>query len=113
MKDRDKKFVCSIINHIENIEDYVNRISSLDDFSSNSLIQDAVLFNLLQIGEISKTKISDAFKKKYSDIPWDKIYGFRNRLVHDYDNIILTVVYEIVIDDLTTLKNKFLKIQIK
>ncbi len=48
---------------------------------------------------------------KYSDIPWNKIYGFKNRLVHDYDNIILTVVYDVVFDDLPILKNQFLNIE--
>jgi len=107
MKERDRKFITNIVAHINSIEVYMDGILSLEEFSINSLIQDAVVFNLLQIGELAKTKISDRFKKDYSDIPWNKIYGFRNRLVHDYENIILTVVYDVLVEDLPLLKKKF------
>lgn len=104
MNDRDRKTLISIEKHITVILQYMKGISTLDEFSDNSLVQDAVVFNLLQIGELAKSKLSDTFKKTHSDIPWNDIYGFRNRLVHDYENIILTIVYEAITEDLPTLK---------
>jgi uncharacterized protein with HEPN domain len=81
MKDRDVKTLISIEKHITVVFQYMRGISSLDEFSDNSLVQDAVVFNLLQIGELAKSKLSDSFKRTHRDIPWNDIYGFRNRLV--------------------------------
>lgn len=105
MNERDKKVLINIGKHIKVVFQYMTGISTLDKFSENSLVQDAVVFNLLQIGELAKSKLSDSFKKTHSDIPWNDIYGFRNRLVHDYENIILTIVYEAITEDLPKLKN--------
>lgn len=110
MKGRDIKTLINIEKHITVIFQYMKGISSLDEFSDNSLVQDAVVFNLLQIGELAKSKLSDSFKKTHSDIPWNDIYGFRNRLVHDYENIILTIVYEAITEDLPTLKKLIKKV---
>jgi len=100
MIERDRKAIERIIHHIELINQYMKPISTLDDFNNNSIIQDAVVFNFLQIGEIAKNRISDKIKKQYTFIPWNKLYGFRNRLVHDYTNIILNVVYDTIVEDL-------------
>jgi uncharacterized protein with HEPN domain len=54
MNDRDVKAIKRIITHIENILDYVKSIHSLEDFTHNQLVVDAVVFNLAQIGEIAK-----------------------------------------------------------
>ena len=103
MIERDRKAIERIIYHIEMITEYMEPISTLDEFSNNSIIQDAVVFNFLQLGEIAKTRISDEMKRQFSSIPWNKLYGFRNRLVHDYKSIILDVVYNVIIEDLESL----------
>lgn len=106
MIERDKKAIERVIHHIEMIKEYMKPISTLDDFDNNSIIHDAVVFNFLQIGEIAKTRISEDTKKQYSCIPWNKLYGFWNRLVHDYTSIVLNVVYETIIEDLEKLYNQ-------
>ena len=105
MNERDKKALINIGKHINVVFQYMEGISSINEFSDNSLVQDAVVFNLLQIGELAKSKLSDSFKRVHKAIPWNDIYGFRNRLVHDYENIILTIVYEAITEDLPKLKN--------
>jgi uncharacterized protein with HEPN domain len=103
MKDRDTKVINRVITHINNIRKYMKDISNVNDFSNNSLICDAVVFNLMQIGELTKMKFSDSFKQKQKEIEWNKIYGFRNRLVHDYMGVNLDIVYKIVIEDIPKL----------
>ena len=107
MKERDKKAIIRIIHHIETIQNYMDGISILDEFTNDTLLQDAVVFNLVQIGEIAKTRISDDFTKYQTTIPWKKMYGFRNRLIHDYTNIIIDIVYDTVVEDLPALLIKF------
>jgi len=58
---------------------------------------------LSQIGEISKHRISSKLKESTSNILWHEIYGFRNRIVHDYDQINMNVVYDAVKEDLPNL----------
>lgn len=81
----------------------MNDVESLKDFDGNSLKKDAVVFNLLQIGELSNKKLTSDFKTAYDSIPWLHIYGLRNRIVHDYDNIHSEMVYQTVTNDLIDL----------
>jgi uncharacterized protein with HEPN domain len=78
-------------------------VKSLNDFDGDSLKKDAVVFNLLQIGELSNNKLTDDFKKSHDSIAWVQIYGLRNRIVHDYDNIHSSLVYEMITHDLIEL----------
>ena len=47
MKERDKKAVIRIIHHIETIQTYMDSFSILGEFSSDTLLQDADVFNLV------------------------------------------------------------------
>ncbi|MBE0700799.1 MAG: DUF86 domain-containing protein, partial [Acholeplasmataceae bacterium] len=100
MNDRDFKAITRIIIHIENVLDYMKTISTFEGFNHNQLVIDAVVFNLSQIGEISKHRISSNLKESTKHIPWHEMYGFRNRIIHDYDQIKMNVVYETIKEDL-------------
>jgi len=43
------------------------------------------------------------FKKTYPSIPWRAIKGLRNRIVHEYGNVDLTIVYDTVKKDIPEL----------
>jgi uncharacterized protein with HEPN domain len=103
MKDRDIKAISRMIDHIDNILLYTQAIRSPEDFDSNQLVADAVVFNLSQIGEIAKHRVSSRLKDTYAAIPWHEMYGFRNRIVHDYDQINMLVVYETISEDIPAL----------
>ena len=55
-------------------------------------------------------RISDFVKKNNNHIPWKDIKGLRNRLVHDYGNVILDFVYNTITMDLKILKEYFLNL---
>lgn len=42
-------------------------------------------------------------KQKRKMIPWNAMYGMRNRIVHDYGNVDLKVVYETLKNDIPEL----------
>lgn len=113
MNDRDVKAISRVIIHIENILDYTKNIQSLEDFNQNQLVVDAVVFNLSQIGEISKHRISSNLIDSNVNIPWHEMYGFRNRIVHDYDQVNMTVVYDTVKDDLPILLNQLIELKVQ
>ncbi len=64
------------------------------------------MFRLVQLIENVKN-VSDEFKSKYSYIPWGKIIGFRNGIVHEYGKTDYLVVYETATQDLEELKEIF------
>ena len=57
----------------------------------------AITTPLYNIGE-QAYYLSDDFKEKHNDIPWNKISGLRHRLVHDYDNTNWTLICSIIFD---------------
>lgn len=74
----------------------------IDELNANELLLDSMLFRMIQISENSK-KLSDEFKQKHSLVPWNAVYGFRNRIVHDYGNVDLNIIYETLKNDIPDL----------
>ncbi len=77
-----------------------------DSFRKNSILVEACIFNLSQIGEISH-KVSEDYQKKHPDIPWRTLYGLRNQIVHEYEGVNLVIVWDIITEDLPKLREKF------
>ena len=48
-------------------------------------------------------KLSLSFKEMNSQISWNDIIGFRNRIVHDYGKTDYSIVYEVVSNDIPAL----------
>ena len=69
---------------------------------SNELLSDSIMFRLIQISENS-IKLSDVFKSSHSYIPWYAIKGMRNRIVHDYGEVELDIVYQTVTEDIPSI----------
>lgn len=103
MNARNEKTLTKILNHINKIQKYMKEVKSFDEFDGDSLKKDAVVFNLIQIGELSNKKLTDDFKKTHESIPWLQIYGLRNRIVHYYDSIHSKLVFQTITHDLIKL----------
>lgn len=86
---------------IEKIETYV--AVGHDTFMSTSHWQDAVIRQLEIIGEATK-RLSEDLCKKYHHVPWRRISGLRDVLVHDYMGVDLNAVWEITQRNLPELK---------
>ena len=70
--------------------------------NANEVLLDSMLFRMIQISENSK-KLSDEYKHQHASVPWNAVYGFRNRIVHDYGNVELDIVYETLKNDIPDL----------
>lgn len=101
MKD-DTLYLVHIYESIVRIETYLRGVS-LEQFSEDSLTQDAVLRNLQILAE-STQRLSDKFKDKHQEIEWVNIAGLRNILVHDYLGIDIETVWNIIDKKLPELK---------
>jgi uncharacterized protein with HEPN domain len=69
-------------------------------------IQDAVIRRIEIIGEAAR-RVSDETKATYPDIPWKEMAGMRNLMIHDYDNVDLSIVWQTVQKDLPFLIGRF------
>lgn len=90
------------------IQDYTNDYS-FDDFIDDDKTIDAVVRNFEIIGEAA-TRIDPDFQIKNSQIPWKKLKGYRNRLIHEYFGVDYQIVWDIISDDLSILLEELKKI---
>lgn len=68
---------------------------SFDKFVEDGKTVRAVIHSIEVIGEAA-SKISIEFRKEHPDIPWQKIIGMRNRLIHIYFDVDFDVDYNII-----------------
>ncbi|MCS7068936.1 MAG: DUF86 domain-containing protein [Meiothermus sp.] len=68
---------------------------SLQDLQSSKLIRDAVIRNFEVMGEATK-RLSPAFRVQHPQIPWRSLAGFRDVLIHDYDEVAIEVVWDVI-----------------
>ena len=74
----------------------------LEELSSYELLQDSMLFRLIQISENAK-QLSEDYKAQHNTIALTAIYGFRNRIVHDYWSVDLSIVFDTLKNDIPEL----------
>lgn len=89
-------------------------ISFADDRSRTDLDTDRKLnlslVRLLEIIGEAARGISEEFRQTHSDLPWNKMIGMRDRLIHGYFDVNLDVVWETVTKDIPLLIDQLEKI---
>ena len=101
--EKSRQILQKIITHIDHTLEYCQG-ETFESFMNNRMLQEACIFNILQIGELSKLGLDEGFTRQYPDIPWHQMYGMRNRLVHDYEGVRLRIVWETISKDFSPLK---------
>ena len=62
---------------------------------ANVQLQDSVIRRLLVIAEAAR-RVSDTTRQTLPNVSWQEINGMRNRLVHEYDDVNLNIVWDVV-----------------
>ncbi|KKP41015.1 hypothetical protein A2229_01600 [Candidatus Peregrinibacteria bacterium RIFOXYA2_FULL_33_7] len=101
-------FLKHILESIIEIENNTKKLKA-KEFYQTIYIQDAVIRRLEIIGEAVKN-IPKPFRDKYSSIPWIKIAGLRDVLIHNYFGVDIYLVWQIVIKDLPDFKKQVTEI---
>jgi uncharacterized protein with HEPN domain len=99
MRD-DGERLRDMLEAISQIEKYV--ILGKDKFTEDELIQIWIIHHLMIIGEAS-SKMSEATRQNYPDVPWVGIIDVRNIITHEYFRVNLDIIWKIVMDDLPNL----------
>jgi len=92
MRD-DRERLLDIQQAITDINKYTCK--GKNAFETEELIQTWILHHLLILGEAA-SKISDQFREEHTEIPWPKIIGMRNILIHNYFGIDIEAVWSII-----------------
>lgn len=101
----------SDVQRLQIILKYVNRIKevkslrtvSLETIQADFMLESVICLSLERIGEMCY-KLSDEIKHQYTFVPWAQIAGMRHVLVHDYENIDLSIAVKIIDNNLLPLE---------
>lgn len=106
MQDRlgNKVRLLHIIDAINEIEDYIQN-SDLETFVANSMMFNATLRQLEIIGEASN-RLSEDLLNENPSIPWSRIIGLRNLVIHEYFGIDDLTIWNVIKINLPVLKEK-------
>lgn len=88
--DRDTPYLIDIAESARLVSAYLEG-ASIDAFMRNVQLQDSVIRRLEIIGEAAG-RVSVPFRQRHRAIPWSRMIGMRNRMIHAYDAIDLDLV---------------------
>ncbi|MCK6449404.1 MAG: DUF86 domain-containing protein [Alphaproteobacteria bacterium] len=94
MKWRDADYLADVVRAAELVASFTDGYS-FERFLKDPLVQSAVLRQLQIVGEACR-RISAEFQSEHPEIPWQKIVGMRNVIVHDYQDVEFEVVWSVV-----------------
>ena len=107
--EKYRVFLEHILENIENINSFMRGISK-NALGGNKEKLYAVIRGIEVIGEAAKN-LPESFKNEHPEIPWKKIIGTRDLMIHRYFGVDLDAVWNIIKNDLPKLKNQIGKIK--
>ncbi len=111
MNEKSNLYLGHILDSCRNIIEFTKDID-FKTFKNKRLIQSAVIRELEIIGEATKN-LSDDIRKQSKDIPWTKLAGMRDKLIHGYFTVDLKEVWNTVRKDVSILKSGIEEIKAK
>ena len=95
-------YLDDILGAIAEIEDFLQEMT-YEAFIVDRRTINAVIRSLEVLGEATK-HIPAGFRNKHPDIPWSKMAGMRDVLIHDYMGVDLKTVWKVAQERLPEIK---------
>ncbi len=108
MKNKEYMSIKKMIEYIDKALRYTEGCD-FESFSENEEKVDATVFAISQIGELVKN-ISKETMEEYPQIEWIILKNLRNKIVHDYEGIKLNFIWDIITEDIISLRDNLQKI---
>ncbi len=109
--ERVRECLQHIVEAIDRACGYVDGMDATA-FQRGTRTQDAVIRSLQIVGEAAnKARVAGSDLQSSSpEIPWDVMYGMRNRIIHDYFEVDLEVVSQTLQRDLPVLRTQIVQL---
>ncbi len=105
MLSRDLQRIMKMRDYCLTIQKTIAKFNaSKEIFQSETDYQQSIAFSVLQIGELVSGLTSEYRVATKNQMQWHSIKALRNIIVHDYGSIRIDELWEIVIDEIPTLK---------
>lgn len=106
--ERVEDYLKHIAQAIHRATEYVESLGSVCAFRQSQRDQDAVIRNIGIIGEAARQIQQHApeFVTAHPELPWIEMRGMRNKMIHDYFDVDVDVVWSTIRDDLPRLKQQ-------
>jgi uncharacterized protein with HEPN domain len=105
----DGRTLAQLIETCRNIQGFIEDIEP-SSFAANLTISSAVCWQFAILGEAA-SRFSSEGQKRSSQFPWRSVRDFRNRIVHEYDEIDLAEVWRTAKIDVPVLLDQLGEIQ--
>jgi uncharacterized protein with HEPN domain len=89
----EEVYLLHILDAIGQIEEYTSGGEA--SFFAERMVQDAVIRNVEIIGEAVK-QLPEELRDEHPEIPWSRIAGMRDMLIHQYSSVDLQIVWSVV-----------------
>lgn len=100
-------YLCHALDAIDAILEYT--VDGREAFFADRRTQDAVLRNIEILGQAVKG-LSVETRMLEPDVPWRQIAGMRDKLIHEYFGVDLGLVWQVVEQDLPTLRPRLVSL---
>ncbi|MDI7776457.1 HepT-like ribonuclease domain-containing protein [Asticcacaulis sp. EMRT-3] len=91
-----------ILQLIDRVQTTVHR-ETVESFALSDEAIDATTYRLSMIGEHCK-RLPDEIRHRHPDIPWREMTGLRNIVVHGYDNVSPSIIWQTATEGLHSIR---------
>jgi uncharacterized protein with HEPN domain len=91
--NRDNEIILDIVRSARLILEFTKDMD-LETFSKDLKTQSSVLYQIVILGE-AVNRLSSEFSNKYPQIPITSIRGMRNRVVHEYNEVDVEILWQV------------------
>jgi len=96
-------YLQDILDSINDIADFIAGMSP-EAFTKDKKTINAVLRSIEVMGEASRN-IPEETRQQYPQVPWRKMSGMRDKLIHEYHGVDIDTVWQTLHEDIPPLKD--------